>query len=121
MSNRETMQQALEALQYGKPNKAITILREALEREHAMHELARLGQEIKQEPTPWRDMVVVSLVREGINKHRARELADHFAAQRPWQGLTDEEANLLWENTDDRDSWELIKRVEAKLKERNNV
>jgi hypothetical protein len=34
-----------------------------------------------QEPTPWRDMVVVSLVREGVNKHRARELADHFAAQ----------------------------------------
>ena len=34
-----------------------------------------------QEPTPWRDMVVVSLVREGINKHKARELADHFAAQ----------------------------------------
>jgi len=35
----------------------------------------------EQEPTPWREMVVVSLVREGINKHRARELADHFAAQ----------------------------------------
>jgi len=35
----------------------------------------------EQEPTPWRDMVVVSLVREGIDKHRARELADHFAAQ----------------------------------------
>jgi len=34
-----------------------------------------------QEPSAWRDMVVVSLVREGINKHRARELADHFAAQ----------------------------------------
>jgi len=34
------------------------------------------------EPTPWRDMVVVSLVREGIDKHRARELADHFAAER---------------------------------------
>lgn len=33
------------------------------------------------EPTPWRDMVVISLVREGVNKHRARELADHFAAQ----------------------------------------
>jgi len=43
------------------------------------------------EPSPWRDMVVVSLVREGIDKHRARELADHFAAQRPWQGLTDED------------------------------
>jgi len=35
----------------------------------------------KQEPTPWRDMVTVSLVREGINKHKARELADHFAAE----------------------------------------
>ena len=34
------------------------------------------------EPTPWREMVVVSLVREGVNKHRARELADHFAAER---------------------------------------
>ena len=31
-----------------------------------------------QEPTPWRDMIVVTLAREGINKHRARELADHF-------------------------------------------
>ena len=30
------------------------------------------------EPSQWREMVVVSLVREGINKHRARELADHF-------------------------------------------
>jgi len=35
----------------------------------------------EQEPTPWRDMIVVSLVREGINKHKARELADYFAAQ----------------------------------------
>jgi hypothetical protein len=26
-------------------------------------------------------MIVATLVREGINKHRARELADHFAAQ----------------------------------------
>jgi hypothetical protein len=43
----------------------------------------------------------------------------HVCSQLPWVGLTDEEANLLWENTDDRDSWELIKRVEAKLKERN--
>lgn len=35
----------------------------------------------EQEPSQWRDMVVVSLVREGVNKHKARELADHFAAQ----------------------------------------
>jgi len=46
----------------------ITALRKALEQP-------------EQEPTPWRDMVVVSLVREGIDKHKARELADHFAAQ----------------------------------------
>jgi hypothetical protein len=39
-------------------------------------------QEPVQEPTHWRDMVVVSLVGGGINKHKARELADHFAAQR---------------------------------------
>jgi len=44
----------------------------------------------EQEPSQWRDMIVVTLVREGINKHKARELADHFAAQRPWQGLTEE-------------------------------
>jgi len=34
------------------------------------------------EPTPWRDMIVATLVREGIDKHKARELADHFAAER---------------------------------------
>lgn len=86
-------------------------------------EALRLKVKIEQEPTPWRDMIVVTLVREGIDKHRARELADHFAAQpepppeweainnilneyglqaidfvsdwkaaqRPWQGLTDED------------------------------
>ena len=43
----------------------------------------------EQEPTPWRDMVVVSLVREGINKHRARELADHFAAPPQQQPVFD--------------------------------
>jgi hypothetical protein len=43
----------------------------------------------------------------------------HVCSQRPWVGLTDEEATKIWESTDDKDSWELIKRVEAKLKERN--
>jgi hypothetical protein len=38
-------------------------------------------QQPEQELSQWRDMVVVNLVREGINKHKARELADHFAAQ----------------------------------------
>ena len=38
----------------------------------------RNAAQAKLEPTQWRDMVVVSLVREGVNKHKARELADHF-------------------------------------------
>ena len=38
-------------------------------------------------------------------------------AKREWVGLTDEEANKLWESTDS--DWELMKRVEAKLKEKN--
>jgi len=37
--------------------------------------------------------------------------------QRTWVGLTVEEANELWESTDS--DWELMKRVEAKLKEKN--
>ena len=39
------------------------------------------------------------------------------ALQRTWVGLTDEEANQLWESTDS--DWELMKRTEAKLKEKN--
>ena len=47
-----------------------------------------------QEPVAWMEMVVANLVREGVNKHNARELAEHFytapsAAQREWVGLTD--------------------------------
>jgi hypothetical protein len=37
--------------------------------------------------------------------------------QRTWVGLTDEESNELWESTDS--DWELMKRTEAKLKEKN--
>jgi len=79
---KQAAQQALEAMETNqytvaelaphkvvmKFNDAITALREAL-------------KQPEQEPTPWRDMIVVTLVREGINKHKARELADHFAAQ----------------------------------------
>ena len=37
--------------------------------------------------------------------------------QRTWVGLTDAEANELWESTDS--DWELMKRTEAKLKAKN--
>jgi len=38
-------------------------------------------------------------------------------AQRTWVGLTDEEEVELWESTDS--DWELMKRTETKLKEKN--
>mgnify|MGYP000914464739 CR=1 FL=1 len=96
---KQAAQQALEAMETNqytvaelaphkvvmKFNDAITALREAL-------------AQPEQEPTPWRDMIVVALVREGVNKHRARELADHFAAQRPWIGLTETD----WEEIDNK-------------------
>lgn len=34
----------------------------------------------QQKPVAMRDVIVVNLVREGINKHKARELADHFVS-----------------------------------------
>lgn len=49
------------------------------------------------EPSQWRDMVVVSLVREGINKHRARELADHFATP-PQRQLDKTSFNDWWDS-----------------------
>jgi hypothetical protein len=62
-------------------------------------------------------MIVVSLVREGIDKHRAREIADHFAAQRPWQWMTDDDWDKVGDMPDTFDqgaAW-----AQARLKERN--
>ena len=36
-----------------------------------------------QEPVAWMEMVVANLVREGVNKHKARELAQHFYTHPP--------------------------------------
>ena len=36
-------------------------------------------QPAQQGPVAWMEMVVANLVREGVNKHKARELAQHFA------------------------------------------
>ena len=43
--------------------------------------------------------------------------AGNYNLQKPWVGLTDEEEVELWESTDS--DWELMKRTEAKLKEKN--
>jgi len=104
MSDRETMQQALEALEnidrampFPVGKQVIAALREALAQPEqeptcpkckavVLYECVACSNnnyppKPEQEPSQWREMVVVTLVREGINKHRARELADHFAAQ----------------------------------------
>jgi hypothetical protein len=69
------------------------------------------------EPTQWRDMIVVTLVREGINKHKARELAGHFAAQRPWVGLTKVQRDDF---ADAYGSYQAVCDIEQALKELNN-
>jgi len=38
-----------------------------------------------------------------------------------WVNLTVDEATIIWESIDDRDSWELIMQVQQALKEKNNV
>jgi len=114
---KEILKQTLEALESDNPyirQLAASAVRKALEQP-------------EQEPTPWRDMVVVTLVREGINKHRARELADHFAtppaAQRPWVGLTASTILNLMPSSIPADHdgalMDFARTVEAKLKKSN--
>jgi CxxC motif-containing protein len=45
----------------------------------AKYKLRKAIKELEsQEPVAWMDVIVVNLMREGINKHRARELAEHI-------------------------------------------
>lgn len=67
------------------------------------------------------DVIVVNLVREGINKHRARELAEHFIKntppQRTWVGLDNDDLVWIYSNSDK--VGQAISNTEAKLKEKN--
>jgi hypothetical protein len=47
-------------------------------------------QPAQQEPVAWMEMVVANLVREGVNKHKARELAQHFYTSPPAQRQRDQ-------------------------------
>ena len=88
---------ALEALQYGKPHKAITILCEALEQP-------------EQEPVAWAVQACSKMWRgefaEIDAKAEAKRIGGTCVAyplytappQRPWQGLTDED----WEQIHDK-------------------
>jgi len=50
-----------------------------------VREDALVQQAPVQEPVAWMEMVVANLVREGVNKHNARELAEHFYTTPPAQ------------------------------------
>ena len=104
MSLRKAAEQALEALEdiFGKEKKdvgAINALRQAL-------------AQPEQEPVDW----------EAVAADQAMTIAMmKIENKKEWVGLTDEEARELWESTDSNDDWELMKRTEAKLKEKNNA
>ncbi len=69
----------------------------------------------------WMEMVTANLVREGIGKHKARELAEHFysLAQRPWVGLTDEEV-MQTMSGDWTSQFYFARAIETKLRSKNN-
>jgi hypothetical protein len=79
-------------------------------------------------PASWMEMVTANLVREGINKHKARELAEHFygLAQRQWVGLTDEEVRKInqevwgYVSADHTRMRGYAQAIEAKLRSKNN-
>lgn len=56
--------------------------------------------DIKQEPVAMQmDVIVVNLVREGINKHRARELAEHFIKHTHPQPKAEKQKPVAWQYT----------------------
>jgi len=62
------------------------------------------------------------MTKDEIQSGGTRFLGDIEHDKREWVGLTEDEAaelSELWERIDDRDSWELIMQVQAKLKEKN--
>jgi hypothetical protein len=77
----------------------------------------------EQEPVAWMEMVVVNLVRLGVVKHKAKELAYHFYTydpppRKPWVSLSDaEEIELDEKYGDDFNAY--IDARDAKLKEKN--
>ena len=120
---------------------AITALREALAQEHAMHDLARLGQEIEQaEPVAWM-FQHDETGRMNYVSNDGRNTPDLFLKtnlryalvcplytappQRPWVGLTDGERNACLVSADpcealaDPEAKQLMEDIEEKLRSKN--
>jgi hypothetical protein len=52
----------------------------------------------EQEPVAWMEIVTANLVREGVNKHKARELAEHFYSLLPVAQPAQEPFQPDWAN-----------------------
>ena len=89
--------------------------------QNTSNSLETTNQEAQDEPVAWMEMVVGNLVREGVNKHKARELAQHFytspPASKPWVGLTDKEKKEIYRLSVYVEG--AISLTEAKLREKN--
>ena len=104
-------------------DQAITAIKEALETKEGLldrksyllglyDQKSRLELETKDEPVAWEQFY------PDIGKPQIAfnaEVVGYVAPQRTWVGLTDEEANQLWESTDS--DWELKKNVSYGLLE----
>jgi hypothetical protein len=132
---KEAMKLALEALEVCEQDgyipvrstrDAITALREALAEQPAYRAVKTyhagkpvyVAEQPAQEPAAWyRDEDGIRMYYDTKYWADSTPLYTSPPAQRTWIGLTDEEEVELWESTDS--DWELMKRTEAKLKERN--
>ena len=95
------------------------------ERDEQRAEAMKMLAQPQQEPVALQmDVIVVNLVREGINKHRARELAEHFIKhttppQRTWVELTDEEYVEACQMAERGNYLVAFQRIQAKLRSKN--
>ncbi len=88
---------------------------------NAMHDLARLGQEIEQEPCIGKDPRCPCQDGDACHYKDCVGTKARTVAQRPWVGLTPEEVLDLFDvNNVYGSKWvEFARTVEAKLKEKN--
>lgn len=129
--SKEAMKLALEALKESHPKPYSESVITHVEAIKALEEA--LAKQEQGEPVAWRNAAIrvgedlCSVGPHGYYDMTAEQWLDWALSvvtvhlppqQRTWVGLTDEEANELWESTDS--DWELMKRVEAKLKEKNS-
>ena len=133
MTDRELMQQALEALEeINKLSVGENAICLPAEIDTAMDALRERLAQPEQEPVAWRFRSGTWFNREVQWRYidtldgaeGLRGLQPLYTAPRQWQGLTDEERNNLWRKVvgwgdPSHDDEDLMKAIEAKLREKN--